>query len=177
MDIPPPLKNQLTCQRLGESIHLRPIATQDFDIVVAWWGIPEIRQFSGALRVPDYFEVRDCMTRAGRRDFMIVFEGRRVGRTCLIHHEGFHELSVYVCELALQGRGIGKRAIALTLDEMVSGGEVRSWIHSDNLPSQKAFEANQFRRLTEDESGAYWYGRTLDETTNIAGGALFSTFP
>ena len=144
---------------LLSDIKLRPANESDIDIILAWWALPEIRKHTGATAIPDFQEVRHSLAHPGRRDYMIMFQGRRVGRTCLIPHQGFEELSVYVCELALQGKGVGKTAISLTA-EFARSGQLRAWILRNNFASQKAFVANGFRLLSE-EGDAYWYARHL----------------
>lgn len=144
---------------LPTNLTLRLAEESDIDIILAWWALPEIRRHTGATAIPDYEEVCRSLARPGRRDYMIMFEGRRIGRTCLIPHEAFEELSVYVCELALQGKGVGKTAIALTA-EFARLGELRAWVSRNNLASQKAFLANGFGLLSE-EGEAYWYAKHL----------------
>ncbi len=142
---------------LTSDLTLRLAEASDIDIILAWWALPEIRRHTGAITLPDFQEVRHSLARPGRRDYMIMFEGRRIGRTCLIPHEAFEELSVYVCELALQGQGVGRSAIALTMI-FARLGEIRARISRNNLASQKAFLANGFCLLSE-EGDVYWYAK------------------
>lgn len=142
---------------LPTAVTLRVADGSDIDIILAWWALPEIRRHTGAVAIPDYEEVCRSLARPGRRDYMIMFEGRRIGRTCLIPHEAFEELSVYVCELGLQGKGAGKIAIALTA-ELARQTEIRAWILKSNFASQKAFLANGFHYLSE-EGEACWYAK------------------
>ena len=130
-------------------IAIRPVTRDDYELILAWWGIPEIRKFTSTLKQPSFAELADQFRQPGRRDFMIIHERRRIGRTCLIDHQQYEELSLYVGELALHGRGIGTAAICLTAKR--ASKPLRARVMKSNIASMKAFVANGFTVLSEDD--------------------------
>jgi RimJ/RimL family protein N-acetyltransferase len=127
---------------------LKPLCATDYDIVLAWWGIPEVRAFTTLLQQPRFEDLVTGFETASRKDFIVWFEGRRIGRTCLIDHMYFEEVSVYVCELGLLNRGLGASAIKLTISNAKK--PVRCRIRKDNLASIRAFHKLGFEFLAED---------------------------
>ena len=137
----------------GNPTKIRPITADDHELILAWWGIPEVRKFTTTREQPSFPELLDQLDRSGRRDFMIVHCERRVGRTCLIDHQTYEELSLYIGELTLHGRGIGTVAIRLTVNQ--SNKPVRARVTKDNTASLKAFLANGFSVLNVDNMGIW----------------------
>lgn len=132
---------------------LRLASAIDRELILAWWGIPEVRRFTTTRQQPSFGELLDQLNQPGRRDFMIIYQGRRVGRTCLTEQKEFEELSLYIGEVTLHGHGIGTTAIGLTLQQ--ASKQVRARVVKDNAASLKAFLANEFSILKEDGT-AVW---------------------
>lgn len=141
---------------------IRPMAAGDHELILAWWGIPEVRKFTTTQKQPSFTELLGQLSQPGRRDFMIIHQGRRVGRTCLIDHLGYEELSLYIGELTLHGRGIGTASIRLTMEQ--TNKQVRAWITTENSASMKAFLANGFSVLNEEDA-ALWLAHPGGERT------------
>jgi RimJ/RimL family protein N-acetyltransferase len=127
---------------------LKPLCATDYDIVLAWWGIPEVRAFTTLSQQPKFEDLVTSFETVSRKDFIAWFEGRRIGRTCLIDHIHFEEVSVYVCELGLLNRGFGSLAIRLTINNATK--PVRCRIRKDNMPSIRTFHKLGFEFLAED---------------------------
>ena len=131
-------------------ITIRPADRDDQDLILAWWGIPEVRKFTTTERQPTFAELLAQLRYPGRRDFMIIYQARRIGRTCLLDHQTYEELSLYIGELSLHGRGIGTEAIRLTANLVKK--PVRAKVMRENSASLRAFFANGFSVLSEDEA-------------------------
>lgn len=137
-------------------IFLRPVVSSDYDLILAWWGIPQVRNFTSTSSQPSYQQLVDSMGSIGRRDFMVMYQNRRIGRTCLIDHEDFEEISAYIAEIDLLGKGFGQEAIEATLDYAVKPTRCR--IRDDNIASKAIFAKFGFRLLQSDVIPGYsWY--------------------
>lgn len=137
-------------------ISLRSLARDDLDLVLAWWGIAEVRKFTSTVAQPAYEDLASDLFSRGRRDFMVIHQGRRIGRTCLIDHGDFEEVSVYIAELGLQGRGFGSEAVRETLKE--SRRSVKCRIRDDNDQSKIMFSRLGFGYDAPDKLQGYsWY--------------------
>lgn len=121
---------------------------EDFELVMAWWGIPEFRKFTTTTTQPEWNNLISSLKMNNRRDYMIIYNNRRIGRTCLIDHGDFEELSVYIGEISLHGQGLGKQAIQATLQQAVK--PVRSKVRHDNILSLKAFQSVGFKPAVQE---------------------------
>lgn len=138
-------------------IQLRPLSESDYDIVLAWWGIPEVRAFTTLTQQPSFDDLVVGLSAPMRRDFIVWLDGRRIGRTCLIDHETFEEVSVYICELCLLKQGLGSLAIKATIGEATK--PLRCRIKNDNTASINTFLKQGFLFYSEDAEnvGFAWY--------------------
>ena len=138
-------------------IQLRPLTESEYDIVLAWWGIPEVRAFTTLSLQPSFASLVDGLSVTNRQDFMVWLNGRRIGRTCLIDHGTFEEVSVYICELGLLKQGLGSLAIKETIGEATK--PLRCRIKNDNIASISAFKKQGFLFDSDDADnvGYAWY--------------------
>lgn len=128
---------------------------EDFELVMAWWGIPEFRRFTTTTTQPEWNNLISSLKMNNRRDYMIIYNNRRIGRTCLIDHGNFEELSVYIGEISLHGQGLGKQAIQATLQQAVK--PVRSKVRYDNTLSLKAFQSVGFKPAEQEGEWIWLY--------------------
>ena len=132
------------------------LAIEDLDLVLAWWAIPEVRRFTSTVAQPAYEEFAKSFFRVDRLDYMVIYKGRRIGRTCLINHSDFEEISVYIAELGLQGRGFGSEAVQETLK--YAKKPVKCRIRDDNDQSKIMFSRLGFVFYAHDTLDGYsWY--------------------
>jgi hypothetical protein len=138
-------------------IQLRPLTKSDYDIVLAWWGIPEVRAFTTLSHQPNFASLVAGLSASNRQDFMVWLDGRRIGRTCLIDHGAFEEISAYICELDLLKQGLGSLAIEATIGEATK--PLRCRIKNDNVASISTFLKQGFLFYSDDAEnvGYAWY--------------------
>ena len=130
------------------TLTIREMKEEDFELDMAWWGIPEFRRFTTTTTQPIWKNLMSSLKMNNRRDYMIIYNNRRIGRTCLIDHGDFEELSVYIGEISLHGQGLGKQAIQATLQQAVK--PVRSKVRHDNTLSLKAFQSVGFKPAKQE---------------------------
>lgn len=130
------------------TLTIREMKEEDFELVMAWWGILEFRRFTTTTTQPEWNNLISSLKMNNRRDYMIIYNNRRIGRTCLIDHGNFEELSVYIGEISLHGQGLGKQAIQATLQQAVK--PVKSKVRQDNTLSLKAFQSVGFKPAEQE---------------------------
>lgn len=140
----------------GETtIYLRPLRLEDLELVLAWRSNPDI--FENMLQQSSPFQWDEHLTwfverPPSRRDFIIEYNGRRVG---VISINKDDMISIYIGEKGVWGNGIGTLAVEW-LCEHYADRVPRTKVGVDNTRSQAIFEALDFS-LVDTSDGIYEY--------------------
>jgi RimJ/RimL family protein N-acetyltransferase len=126
------------------------MSADDLNLVFAWRCNPEIyRHFRGQdepLSWDDHvawFESRH----PERFDFVVSFEGRRVGVVSL---NTDNEVSVYLGDVSARGRGVASAAVEWLCERFADRAPIGAEVHRDNDPSKRLFERCEFKRAATD---------------------------
>ena len=135
----------------GTQVTLRPVEQGDLELMLAWRSLPSISettqvQGNRALAWEEHWNWWNGRT--NRMDWLILYEGRRVGVVSLKNLSRFAtpEISVYIGEQMLWGKGIGKQALREALDWLRDHHILgcRATIRPDNQRSIHLFESLGF---------------------------------
>lgn len=135
------------CKRLNRiGISVSPITEGDLELILAWRSNPEIyryfRQQEGPLKWEDHeewFNSRD----SNRYDFMITFEGRKVG---VISLSADNEVGIYIGDLSAQGKGVATSVLEWLCERLEHRTPFSAEVHQDNESSQRLFERCGFSK-------------------------------
>lgn len=147
------------CRRLRDrDISVAPMSDDDLELVLAWRCNPEIyRYFRGQaepLSWDDHVAWFESRT-PERFDFVVSFEGRRVG---IVSLDADDEVSVYLGDVAARGHGVATAAVEWLCDRFTDRTPIYAEVHRDNDSSKRLFERCGFERLPdkrEDDDGAW----------------------
>ena len=141
------------CEMLTERpspIRTSPMGEADLELVLAWRSNPEIyRHFRGQNGPLDWDDhVSWYRSRDPRRhDFVIHYEGRRVGVISITERE---EISVYLGDFSARGRGVATAALNWICDRFEHRSPLVAIIHADNDSSRRLFERCGFEQRDRD---------------------------
>lgn len=141
------------CARLREgdpSIRVRPLEEADLELVYAWRSNPDMyryfREQDGPLEWDDHVEWFE--SRAPRRhDFVIRFDGRRVGVVSLDVDD---EVGIYLGDYSARGEGIATAAMGWLCDRFADRAPLYAGIRADNEASQHMVERCGFEAGRRD---------------------------
>jgi len=148
------------CRTLRErGASVTPMSTDDLELVLAWRCNPEIYRYFRGQDKPlswndhvAWFESRD----SERFDFIVSFEGRRVGAVSLNADD---EVSVYLGDVSARGEGVATAAIEWLCGRFADRTPIYAEVYSDNDPSKRLFERCGFERIgSQGEWLRYAYG-------------------
>lgn len=125
-----------------EAISLRVAGESDLELTLAWRELLNEYQAPGG--PPESWEnhINWFRGRTTRMDYIIIFEGRRVGTVALIKMtDDKSEISVHVAEKSLRGKGVGSIAVQLGMRQSrnMGVGKVIANIHILNHSSKQFF--------------------------------------
>lgn len=132
--------------RRDSDVSVAPVEREDLEVVLAWRSNPEVYRYfrdqDGPLAWEDHvewFESRD----ERRRDFVVRYDGRRVGVVSL---DADDAVSVYLGDVSARGRGVATNAVRWLCDRFADRAPLRADVHLDNNASERLFERCGFER-------------------------------
>ena len=102
------------------SVYLRELKKSDLELLLAWAHISEIWEYLPTSRRGEKLtwekHFQWWTNRQNRIDWMIIYDGRSVGvvHVCNLDTD-YPEIGLYIGEVTLWGKGIGKKALELAL--------------------------------------------------------------
>jgi RimJ/RimL family protein N-acetyltransferase len=143
----------LPCKKLSTgtpSVDLSPLSEQDLELVLAWRSHPEIyahfRQQNDPLDWDEHrswFESRD----PDRYDFVISFDGRRVG---VVNIDVTDEVGIFLGDFSAQGHGVATATLQWVCKRFSSRTPLFAEIHETNDASKQLFERCGFQQQHND---------------------------
>jgi RimJ/RimL family protein N-acetyltransferase len=141
------------CARLIEknrSVRISPIDSSDLELVLAWRSNPLVYRYSRHQDGPldwethiNWFESRE----PDRHDFMIRFDGRRVGVVSL---DTTDHVSIYLGDINATGQGVATAALQWICQRFEERAPLYAEIHSENDESEKLFLRCDFVQKARD---------------------------
>jgi len=132
------------------SIQVTPITEEDLELVLAWRSNPKIyRHFRKQDRPLEWenhiawYESRET----DRHDFIIHYEGRRVGVVSIAADEN---ISIYVGDFSAHGQGVATAALRWLCERFKQRSPLIAEIHKKNVPSKGMFEGCGFQQCERD---------------------------
>jgi RimJ/RimL family protein N-acetyltransferase len=132
------------------SIRVTPITEEDLELVLAWRANPKIyhhfRKQDSPLEWENHitwYESRET----DRHDFIINYEGRRVGVVSLTADEN---ISIYLGDFAAHGQGVATAALRWVCERFEHRSPLIAEIHKENIPSKRLFEGCGFQQCERD---------------------------
>lgn len=153
-------------------VRLREAIDDDLELLMAWRSNPLVFRHFFRQSEPLKWEehLRWWQSRRCRKDWIIALEDdgreRFVGSVNAARLDSDSpEVGVFVGEVTLWGRGVGRKAVALAVEYLREWGYKKAWalIAEGNVASFKLFEAVGFRRIGEGHKGEWIYERVLGE--------------
>lgn len=140
-----------TLQAKSPSIRMTPLEDDDLELVMAWRSNPEVYRYFRHQEGPlvwdehlTWFSARED----DRHDFIIHFDGRRVGGVS-IDSDDF--VGVYLGDFDARGSGVATAALTWLCDRFDTRTPLTAEIHSDNEASKRLFERCGFTHSSEGE--------------------------
>ena len=138
----------------SERASLQEVGEHDLELLMAWRSHPQVYTGFSRQDAPLSWEehVEWWRNRQHRKDWIIVLQDggwiRKVGSLSVTDlSQDVPEMGLYIGEVSLQGRGIGRKAIVLATDWLKKRGYLhcQAVIQDNNLASQRAFTSAGFR--------------------------------
>ena len=144
------------------NIYLRPQEDRDYPLTMAWRSHPLVYEGSYSQVEPLEWEEHTNWIRSRNRDwhaFIIMYDNRPVGIlnfTQLDHWEP--EIGVYIGEVSLWGKGVGKEAVRLGLEYIKAQGKesCHTTILESNERALRLFKSLGFKEICEPRKGEVW---------------------
>lgn len=141
------------CTTLSErmpQIQLAPIAETDLELVLAWRSNPKIYRHFRRQDSPlnweshvSWYESRPT----GRYDFIIEYEGRRVG---VVSIDTMAKISIYLGDFSARGQGVATAALKWLCKRFEDRTPLVAEVHESNEPSKQLFEGCGFQQQEHD---------------------------
>lgn len=140
------------CDTLRDrGVRVSPMTEGDLELVLAWRSNPLVyrhfRRQDGPLSWDDHvawFESRA----PERHDFVVTFEGRRVGVVSLTEDD---EVSIYLGDVSARGNGVASAVLRWLCDRFVDRIPLYAEVQEENEASRLLFERCGFERRDEDD--------------------------
>jgi len=150
---------------MTDPVMLRDATDDDMELVLKWRNIPEVYrgfyQQSRENRVLTYEEhYKWWHSRYNWQTFIIMFEGKDAGCINIGQLDNWNpEVSIFIGEVTLWGKGIGKQALSLALDWLKSKGyeKVHTTILKNNARAIWLFESLGFQWVGEARKTEWAY--------------------
>ena len=141
------------------SARISPLTHRDLELVLAWRSNPRIythfRRQDGPLDWHEHvswFESRN----SDRYDFVVHFEGRRVG---VINIDSADNVGVLLGDFSARGQGVATAAVNWLCDRFENRTPLFAEVNVENKASKKLFEKCGFQRRRRDGE---WLGYVYD---------------
>jgi len=122
----------------------------DLELVLAWRSNPKIYRHARSQDSPleweshlSWYESRE----ASRHDFIIHYEGRRVGVVSIAAND---EISVYLGDFSTHGKGVATAALGWICERFEYRSPLIAEIHEENDASKRLFEGCGFQHRDRD---------------------------
>lgn len=150
------------CRALSERttpVRITPMEAEDLELVLAWRSNPNIyrhfRRQDAPLKWESHLLWYESRS-AGRHDFIIQYEGRRVGVVSITATE---DVSIYLGDFSAHGCGVAAAALEWLCKRFESRSPLFAEIHQKNDSSRRLFEGCGFQQCGRDgEWITYIYG-------------------
>jgi RimJ/RimL family protein N-acetyltransferase len=122
----------------------------DLELVLAWRSNPNIYCHSRRQNSPLDWEIHLSWYESrspGRHDFIIQYEGRRVG---VVSITTANHVSIYVGDFSARGNGVATAAVEWICERFNHRARLIAEIHEDNSPSKRLFEGCGFIQRGRD---------------------------
>jgi len=177
------LTNSSLEMRVNENskISIRQVTDNDLELLLAWRSNPFIYQYfyvqrrSGPLKWEEHLNWWE--SRENRIDWIVYMHDgewqRAVGSVNVTNLDtNTPEVGVYIGEITLWGRGVGKNSVFLVMDwlKKMKYKKVIARIMKKNIRSVGLFESIGFRKVGEARSQEWLYTCSLDEEKNSKNG-------
>ena len=156
---------------MGNRVYLTRVIDTDIELLMAWRSNPLVYKYFYLQREPLVWEnhLKWFMGERNSQDrvmYMVWYDDRRVGSTSLHSFSSrTPEIDIYIGEVTLWGKGVGKEAIRLVIDYNIETLKrfkaVSARIMKGNIRSQKMFEACGFVRRGEGRPGEWYYEKVI----------------
>lgn len=134
----------------GTSVRITPMETGDLEHVLAWRSNPKIYRHFRRQDDPldweshlSWYESRA----ASRYDFIIHYEGRRVGAVSITAGE---KISIYLGDFSAHGEGVATAALTWIRERFAHRSPLIAEIHEENRASERLFEGCGFEQRGRD---------------------------
>jgi RimJ/RimL family protein N-acetyltransferase len=139
------------CQQLRkQNIAVSLMTDDDLELVLAWRSNPEVYQHFREQNKPlswedhvEWFKSRN----SDRLDFVIEFDGRRVG---VISLNADDEVSIYLGDISARGNGVATAAVEWISERFFERTPIYAEVHEDNKRSKHLFKRCGFKHLKRD---------------------------
>ena len=156
-------------------VDLRPLDDTDLPILLAWAHMLKIWEYLPTSRRSEILTWEEHnkwfhFKRNNRFDWTILLDDgkwkqRSVGMVHVIEiHEEYPEVGLYIGDVNLWGKGIGKRALQLVIGRMSVYSHIQGLhaiIHPDNKRSIRLFKSLGFKKVGEARKGQDRYECTF----------------
>ena len=146
-------------------VALRSVRDEDLELLLAWAWIPSIWVYMPTSRRVEVLtwehHYRWWQQRRNRKDWMILLEDEGFQRRVGVVHIDFNseppEIGLYIGEITLHGKGIGKRALEMAIEESECNNLV-AVVNPQNGRSVALFEGLGFKYKGGARHGQTLYG-------------------
>ena len=159
-------------------VGLRPLDVADLPILLAWAHIPKIWEYLPTSRREEGLTWEGhwnwWVYRENRVDWMIVvreddYGPRPVGVIHIIKMDSpWPEIGLYLGDIALWERGVGKMALGIAMDKAchMGLGRLKAVIHPLNERSVRLFKSLGFKKKDEARRGQHRYEYSFSGSTD-----------
>lgn len=136
------------CMKLSERtppIQMSPIKPEDLELVLAWRSNPKIYHHFRRQDTPLEWESHLLWYESRsdtRHDFIIHYEGRRVGVVSITECE---KVSIYLGDFAARGQGVATGALRWLRERFKNRSPLIAEIHEENVSSKRLFKRCGFQ--------------------------------
>jgi RimJ/RimL family protein N-acetyltransferase len=129
---------------------MSPIKPEDLELVLAWRSNPKIYYHFRRQDTPLEWESHLLWYESRsdtRRDFIIHYEGRRVGVVSITECE---KVSIYLGDFAARGQGVATDALRWLRERFKNRSPLIAEIHEENVSSKRLFKRCGFQHYGRD---------------------------
>lgn len=143
----------------GRSVRITPLQREDLELVLAWRSNPEIYRYFRDQDEPLKWEkhVEWFKSRSNQRhDFIIHYEGRRVG---VINLSADNEVGIFIGDFSARGNGVASVSLRWLCQQFQDRSPLFAEIHDDNNQSKYLFRTCGF---SEQNKNTDWVDYRYD---------------
>lgn len=151
------------CTQLSQrnsTVRITPMSEEDLELVCAWRSNPNIyrhfRQQQGPLEWDSHVEWFHSRS-DDRHDFIIQYDGRRVG---VVSIDASNEVGVLLGDFSARGQGVATTALNWLCGRFSERAPLRAEIQEENHASKRLFERCGFEKASQEGN---WIQYVYDE--------------